>query len=142
MVEVAILEVNRDKIRTLGITLPQSFGLTPQANANSSTSSTATGTTANNTSALTLNTLGNLNATNFAVTLSGGTLNALLSDSDTRVLQNPSIRSTDGQRSSLKIGSKLPIATGSYSAAPRPGLRLESACRRSSNTPTLASSSI
>ena len=31
VVDVAILEVNRDKIRNLGITLPQSFGITPQA---------------------------------------------------------------------------------------------------------------
>ena len=28
---MAVLEVNRDKIRNLGITLPTSFGLTPQA---------------------------------------------------------------------------------------------------------------
>jgi general secretion pathway protein D len=126
VVDVAILEVNRDKIRSLGITLPQSFGLTPQASSNStatsSTTTSSTGTTTASTTALTLNTLGNLNATNFAVTLSGGTLNALLSDADTRVLQSPSIRSTDGQRSQLKIGSKIPIATGSYSAGAATGI--------------------
>jgi general secretion pathway protein D len=43
-------------------------------------------------------------------------VNALLSDSDTRVLQNPRIRATDGQHATLKIGSKIPVATGSYSA--------------------------
>jgi general secretion pathway protein D len=113
VVDVAELEVSRQKERNLGITLPTSFGLTPQySNANESTS---TGTTTT-TSGLTLNTLGNLGATNFAVTLGGGTVNALLSDSDTRILQNPRIRATDGQHSSLKIGSKIPIATGSYSA--------------------------
>ena len=31
VVDVAVLEVNRDKVRNLGITLPQSIGLTPQA---------------------------------------------------------------------------------------------------------------
>jgi len=35
VVDVAILEVNRDKIRNLGITLPQSIGLTPQASTSS-----------------------------------------------------------------------------------------------------------
>jgi general secretion pathway protein D len=121
VVDVAILEVNRDKIRNLGITLPQSFGLTPQvSNANASTSTTTT--TSTTTSALTLNTLGNLNATNFAVTLGGGTVNALLSDADTRVLQNPSIRATDGQNAKMKIGSKIPIATGSYSAGAATGI--------------------
>jgi general secretion pathway protein D len=43
-------------------------------------------------------------------------VNALLSDSDTRILQNPRIRATDGQHATLKIGSKIPVATGSYSA--------------------------
>jgi general secretion pathway protein D len=126
VVDVAILEVNRDKIRTLGITLPQSFGLTPQASSTAttttSTTTATTGTASTAASSLTLNTLGNLNATNFAVTISGGTLNALLSDADTRVLQNPSIRCTDGQRATLKIGSKIPIATGSYSAGAATGV--------------------
>ena len=123
VVDVAVLEVSRDKVRTLGITLPTSFGLTPQtSNANNTsttaTSGTATGTSsvATTTSSLTLNTLGNLNATNFAVSVTGGTVNALLTDSDTRVLQNPRVRATDGQRATLKIGSKIPVATGSYSS--------------------------
>jgi general secretion pathway protein D len=120
VVDVAVLEVSRDKIRNLGITLPTSIGLTPQASnfnvSSGSTSTTTTVTNNNNTNGLTLNTLANLNATNFAVTVTGGTVNALLSDSDTRILQNPRIRATDGQRATLKIGSKIPVATGSYSA--------------------------
>ncbi|WP_263378926.1 cohesin domain-containing protein [Granulicella paludicola] len=113
VVDVAVLEVSRDLERNLGITLPTSFGLTPQAsNANVSSSSTTT-TTSTTTSGITLNTLANMNATNFAVTVGGGTVNALLSDSDTRVLQNPRVRATDGQQATLKIGSKIPVATGS-----------------------------
>jgi general secretion pathway protein D len=120
VVDVAVLEVNRQKERDLGITLPTSFGLTPQysnANTTAGTGTTNNGATATTTTqGLTLNTLGNLNATNFAVSISGGTVNALLSDTDTRVLQNPRIRATDGQHATLKIGSKIPVATGSYSA--------------------------
>jgi general secretion pathway protein D len=122
VVDVAELEVSRMLERDIGITLPTSFGLTPQySNANVSTSTgtattSTTSTTTATTSGFTLNTLGNLNATNFAVTLGGGTVNALLTDSDTRLLQNPRIRATDGQHSSLKIGEKIPVATGSYSA--------------------------
>jgi len=115
VVDVAILEVNRDKTRNLGITLPQSFGLTPQASP-TTTSSSSTSTSTTGSSSFTLNSLANINATNFAVSLSGGTLNALLSDSDTRILQNPRIRATDGQKATLKIGSRIPIATGSYNA--------------------------
>ncbi len=122
VVDVAILEVNRDKVRNLGITLPQSFGITPQATPNSTntTASTTTGTPI--ASQFTLNTLGNINATNFAVSIGGGTLNALLTDSDTRVLQNPSVRATDGQQATLKIGTRIPIATGSYNAGVATGV--------------------
>ena len=123
IVDLAVLEVSRDKLRNLGITLPQSFGLTPQtSNATSSTatsstsSSTGTSSTATSTTNLTLNTLGNLNATNFAVSVTGGTVNALLTDNDTRILQNPRIRASDGQQATLKIGSRIPVATGSYSS--------------------------
>ena len=125
VVDVAILEVNRDKIRNLGITLPQSVGITPQVTPNSTNTTTTSGTTTGTTplaSGFTLNTLANINATNFAVSIGGGTLNALLSDADTRVLQNPSIRATDGQNAKLKIGSRIPIATGSYSAGAATGI--------------------
>jgi general secretion pathway protein D len=112
VVDVAVLEVSRDLERNLGITLPTSFSLTAQssnANNSSSTSSSSSSTT----SGITLNTLANMDATNFAVTVGSATVNALLSDSDTRVLQNPRVRATDGQQATLKIGSKIPVATGS-----------------------------
>ena len=126
VVDVAILEVNRDKIRNLGISLPQSFGITPQASNSTTTTSSTNGTTGTagttSNSAFTLNTLANMNATNFAITIGGGTLNALLSDTDTKVLQNPSIRASDGQTATMKIGSRIPIATGSYSAGAAIGI--------------------
>jgi general secretion pathway protein D len=128
VVDVAILEVNRNTERNIGITLPQSISLTPQANPNTttttsgSTPTTGTGTTTTTPSSFTLNSLAHLNANNFAVGLGGGTVNALLTDADTRILQNPSIRATDGQRAQLKIGQRIPIATGSYNAGVSTGV--------------------
>ncbi len=123
VVDVAVLEVNRDKIRNLGITLPTSIGLTPTLpTTTSSTTATSTSTTNITGTSLTLNSLAHLNATDFGVTVSGGTVNALLSDTDTRVLQNPRIRATDGQRATLKIGQKIPVATGSYNAGVSTGV--------------------
>ncbi len=132
VVDVAVLEVNKDKVRNLGITLPTSFGLTPTATTSTSTTgssstttssgTTTSGTNTNTTSNLTLNQLGSLSAANFAVSVGGGQLNALLTDADTRVLQNPNIRATDGQRATLKIGSRIPVATGSYNAGVSTGI--------------------
>jgi general secretion pathway protein D len=126
VVDVAILEVNRSVERNLGITLPTSITLTPQANPNTTTTSSGstptTGGTTTTPSNFTLNSLAHLNANNFAVGLGGGTLNALLTDTDTRILQNPSMRATDGQRAQLKIGQRIPIATGSYNAGVSTGV--------------------
>jgi general secretion pathway protein D len=124
VVDVALLEVNRDKTRTYGVQLPGTFGIQLQPpNATSTTGTTTgttttgtttTGTTTSSSTNLTLNNLAHLNATNFAVTVGQATANLLLSDSDTKVLQNPSIRATDGQKADLKIGERIPVATGSY----------------------------
>jgi general secretion pathway protein D len=123
VVDVALLEVNRDKTRTMGVQLPGTFGLqlqnsnaTTTTTGTTTTGTTTTGTTTTGTSStnLTLNSLAHLNATNFAVTVGQATANLLLSDSDTKVLQNPSIRATDGQKADLKIGERIPVATGSY----------------------------
>jgi general secretion pathway protein D len=127
VVDIAVLEVDRNFERNLGITLPQSVTITPQANPNSTTTTTSTTTPttgggSTTTSTFTLNSLAHLNANNFAVGITGGTVNALLTDSNTRVLQNPSIRATDGQRATLKIGQKIPIATGSYNAGVSTGV--------------------
>ncbi len=120
VVDVAVLEVNRDHARNLGVTLPQTFSITPQlSNATTTTTSgtTTTGTsTTGTTTSPTLNTLAHLTGENFAVSLGTATVNALMTDTDTRVLQNPRIRATDGQKASLKIGERIPVATGSYSS--------------------------
>jgi general secretion pathway protein D len=43
----------------------------------------------------------------------GGLLQALLSDTNTRIMQQPQIRSVEGQKASIRIGDKIPYATGS-----------------------------
>jgi general secretion pathway protein D len=115
IVDVALLEVNRDKTRNIGLSLPTSFATNLQTSDATTTSSSSTTTTSTSTENLTLNNLAHLNATNFAVTVGSATANLLLSDSDTKVMQNPSIRVTDGQKADLKIGERIPVATGSYS---------------------------
>jgi general secretion pathway protein D len=114
VVDVAIMEVDKDKLRNIGLSWPGSIGFALQPPTSSTTSTTTTTTTGTTTNALTLNNLANLNANSFAITVGAATANLLMTDSNSRILQNPRIRSTDGQKSTMKIGERIPIATGSY----------------------------
>jgi general secretion pathway protein D len=120
IVEVAIMQVSRDKTRNLGISPPTSATVALQNNLNTTTTTTGTGTSTTGTSTsgtanqINLNRLGNLNATDFTVTIPAATATALFGDSSTKIIQNPQIRAVDGQKASLKIGDRIPIATGSF----------------------------
>ena len=122
VIDVAVLEVSRDLLRNIGVQLPQTASINFQpsnANLNSSSSSTSTTSTTTNatsttTSSITLNSLAHLNSTNFAVTIGQAAVDLLLTDTRSRIIQNPQIRASDGQEAQLKIGERIPIATGSY----------------------------
>lgn len=116
VVEVAIMQVQRDKLRQLGIQPPQTATVTLQPKSGTTTTTTGgtttTGTTT--TSGLSLNDLANLDARNFAVSIPSASVAFLLNDSSTKMIQNPQIRALDGQKASLKIGERVPVATGSF----------------------------
>src|ERR1022692_1756667 len=120
IVDIAIMQVSKDRSRTLGLSPPTSATVTLQSNLNTTTptttgtTSTGVATTTGSTTGLNLNTLGNLNATDFQVTIPSANLSAVMSNSDTKLIQNPQIRALDGQKASLKIGDKVPVATGSF----------------------------
>src|SRR6266581_748917 len=117
IVEVAVMQISRDKMRNLGISLPTSATVALQNNINTTTGTgtTTTGTTTTGTpNQINLNRIGNLNATDFTVTIPPATATALFSDSSVKLIQNPQIRAVDGQKASLKIGDKVPVATGSF----------------------------
>src|SRR3989475_5287907 len=124
IVEVAVMQVSRDKARTLGINPPTSATVALQNNINTTTTTpTGTGTintprttstTSGDANPINLNPLGNLNATDFTVTITPATATALFSDSTTKIIQNPQIRAVDGQKASLKIGDRVPVDTGSF----------------------------
>jgi len=116
VVDVAIMEVDKDKLRNIGLTWPGSisFALQPPTTSTTTTTTTTTTDTGTTTAGLTLDNLANLNANSFGITVGAATANLLMTDSDTKILQNPRIRATDGQKATMKIGEKIPIATGSY----------------------------
>jgi general secretion pathway protein D len=120
IIDIAVMQVSKDKSRTLGFSPPTSATVALQSNINTTTTPTTTAgstTTTNSSSStggLNLNTLGNLNATDFQVTIPSANLSAVMGDSDTKLIQNPQIRALDGQKASLKIGDRVPVATGSF----------------------------
>jgi general secretion pathway protein D len=124
IVDVAVMQINRDKSRTLGISPPTSATVALQSNVNTNTTTTTgtglgTGNGSINQSTgtpnqINLNQLANLNATNFSITIPPATATALFTDSSTKLIQKPQIRAVDGQKASLKIGDRVPVATGSF----------------------------
>ena len=50
------------------------------------------------------------------MTLPNFTANAVLTDTDTKIIQDPELRSVEGQEATLKIGDRIPVATGSFQA--------------------------
>src|SRR6185503_7281454 len=78
---------------------------------------TTTGSTTTTTPTINLNSLADLSAKDFQVTIPAASVSLLFSDANGKLIQNPQIRSTDGIKASLKIGDRVPIATGSVGNA-------------------------
>src|SRR5438552_2410524 len=117
VIDIAVMQVSKDRSRTLGLNPPTSATVTLQSNLNTTTTPTTGGTTtptSSGTNGINLNTLGNLNATDFQVTIPSANLSAVMGDSDTRLIQNPQVRALDGQKATVKIGDRVPVATGSF----------------------------
>src|ERR1700741_1255067 len=124
IIDVVVMQVSRDKSRTLGITPPTSTSISLNNNINTTTTTATgpaggTGTVTQSTGtgsngSINLNRIGDLNATDFNITIPGITASAIIGDSSTKIIQNPQIRALDGQKATLKIGDRVPVATGSF----------------------------
>ena len=121
VVDVFVMQANSERTRdlaativsagTAGLNMPINF--TPPGS--TTTPPSTDGTTPTTTSpTIPLNQLGHLSTSSFSTTLPGGLLQAMLSDNRTKVLNNPQVRASDGQKVSLKIGNRIPYATGSF----------------------------
>jgi len=121
IIDIAVMQVSKDRSRTLGLNPPTSATVTLQSNVNSTTSTSSTssttsttGTSGTTTNGINLNTFANLNATNFQVVIPSANLSVVMGASDTKLIQNPQIRALDNQKATLKIGDRVPVATGSF----------------------------
>ena len=108
VIEVMVMEVSRDKIANIGTNPPTSASVTLQPSGSSSSSS------GSGSGGLTLDSFTGLHASDFAVSIPGISFSLLASDSNTKVLQKPEVRVMDSEKASVKIGDRIPIATGSF----------------------------
>ncbi|HTG62397.1 MAG TPA: secretin N-terminal domain-containing protein, partial [Terriglobia bacterium] len=116
LVEVSIMEASVDRLRNLGLAPQTQNGtiaallFTPPATTTESGGTTTTTTP----QGLPLNELGKLSSSDFSIVLPNVIAQALLGDTRTHVLQQPQVRATDGQTAKLRIGQRIPYATGSF----------------------------
>ncbi|MEP6961839.1 MAG: hypothetical protein ABI995_07170, partial [Acidobacteriota bacterium] len=119
VIDVIIMEANTSHTKDLAATitqangaggLSQSLNFSPRA---AITRTIGSGTTAS--SAVPLPGLARISSADFSLsTLGGAILQAIVSDTSTKILNNPQLRASDGQKARLEIGDRVPIATGSF----------------------------
>jgi general secretion pathway protein D len=109
VIQVEVLQARLDRLRDLGILPGQNTTLsfTPGGVAPTSTSGS---------SSLPINQLKKLTSGDYSLAMPGATATAILADNNTKIIQNPEIRSVDGQPAKLRIGDRIPVATGSFQA--------------------------
>lgn len=117
LIHFQVLSASVDHLRDLGVLPGQSATIqfTPLTSNQPSSSSSSSSTTTT-TNQITLGSLKNISLNDYSATLPGATANAILTDNKTRIIQDPEIRVTDGEKASLKIGERVPVATGSFQA--------------------------
>ena len=135
VIDIFVIEANRVRTRDLAAAIASagaagfknSISFTPRnplLSGGTTTTSTGAGTgttpetTTTTTTAgtgLSLSRIGRISTNDYSVAnMPGLLLNAVMNDRQTRVLQNPSVRTLDLQKVTLKIGDKYPYATGSF----------------------------
>src|SRR5208337_3996376 len=118
IIQVEVLQARADRLRDLGILPGQSasIAVNPNYTTSTSTSSTTTTTTSSTAGGLSLQQLRHLNQNDLVLTLPSATANFVLTDTSTRIIENPEIRAIDGQPAKLRVGDRVPVATGSFQA--------------------------
>ncbi|PYT78897.1 MAG: hypothetical protein DMG40_18450 [Acidobacteria bacterium] len=101
VIDVAVMEVARTVTNSWGTTVPTSTTISPVAG----------GTTGGGVN------VGSVNGNHYVIPLPGASFQLLMTDSHTKVLQRPELRALDNEQATLKIGDRIPIATGSFGAA-------------------------
>jgi general secretion pathway protein D len=128
VVDVVVMQANTARTREIAMSLmsgtttglalglgfsPRSKLATQTSTSSSSSSSATTSSSPSSPSAISAAQIGKIGFSDFSVSLPGALLEAVMSDSTTHIMQSPQVRVSDGQKVTLKIGDRVPYATGS-----------------------------
>jgi general secretion pathway protein D len=124
VIQVAVMEARRDRMRNVGIVPPSSIStafVNPVTSTTTTSGTSTTGTTSTTNGTATFSQLlgapfSKLLPQGYSVTLPSATANFLMTDTSTQILDDPEIRVVDGQTAKLRIGDRIPVATGSFQA--------------------------
>ncbi|MGE5321923.1 MAG: cohesin domain-containing protein [Actinomycetota bacterium] len=105
VVQISVLQARRDRARSLGIQPGSASAL-----------AFAPATPLGPAGAVALDKLSQISSGDFALTIPSAVAAALMSDSSTRIIQNPQVRVSDGESARLRVGDRVPVATGSFQA--------------------------
>ncbi|HKT11653.1 MAG TPA: hypothetical protein VJW77_07490 [Terriglobia bacterium] len=106
MIDVTVLEADADRVRELGLspaTISPSGSVTQGFQGAAVYSPLSAATLA-----------GHIGLNDYGLVVPSAVANAILNDSTTHIMQNPEVRVTDGDTATLRIGSRIPYATGSF----------------------------
>jgi general secretion pathway protein D len=107
LVDAMVLEVDRNTLRQLGILPPQGTAISTVA---------GSGGTSTSGTAFPLNNLPSTTSS-YTLTIPPTTAQFLATSGNTRLLENPRVRASDGKLASIRIGEQFPIASGSFQPA-------------------------
>ncbi len=122
VVDAMVLSATKARTRDLttavaqsGLSVPVVFNPRNKITNPSKDDTSGDGDSSSDTSSIRMGDIGKLTEKDWAITLPGGLLEAIMSDRNTRLLQSPKVRVADGQKAVLHVGDRVPTATGSYS---------------------------
>lgn len=114
VVDVVVMEANRARTRDIAATvatagqagIASAIVFTPQGDVTSDDKVTQTQ------QLISLSRIAKLSTNDFSITVPGALLKFMMTDRSTRVLQSPQVRAANGEKATLRIGDKVPVAQG------------------------------
>jgi len=115
VIQVAVMQARRDRMRNLGITPPSSVTAS-FSNPNTTSSSSSTSSSSGTATIKQLVSDPTIFSNGYSITMPSATATFLMTDTSTQIIDDPEIRVVDGQTAKLRVGDRVPVATGSFQA--------------------------